>query len=151
MSELDVVLTLDISGAKKQLTEVEIQAAKARKDLAKARQDARDTLMLSITVLRTSYGILRGVLRASGITIDAITNAVIQSTLTFAQQLAVIGTAAAVTPGMQAIAVIAAIQYGIVLGSAINAKIQGQKSAEELETINMIFGNVNGMIGGFNH
>jgi len=151
MSELDVTIKLDVSGAKRELSEVDKQTTKAKADLKELKQNARDTAMLTITVLRTSYGILRGVLRAAGITIDAVTNAIVQSTLTFAQQLATVATAASVTPGMQAIAVIAAIQYGLVLGSAIVAKREGEKTSQDIETINMIFGSMNGMIGGFNH
>lgn len=149
MSEenFNLSIILDTNEAQNQLKDIEQKTKNADVALEEVKKKSRETTIAVISIIRVSYGILRGVLRASGITIDAVTNAVIQSALMMGQQMYTIATAQAVTPGMAAAAIITGIQAGVVMGTAFAAQGKAADITRDIETANMIIGNVNAMVG----
>jgi len=152
MSEenLNVGILLNTQEAKQQLKDVNDQVQRTNQELNQTKQNSRDTMIMAIGVIRNSYGILRGVLKAAGVTVDSITNAVITATLQMGQQFYTLATAQSVTPGMQAAAVITALQAGIIIASAINQEKEAKDISREIEATTLILGNVNSIIGGMN-
>jgi hypothetical protein len=144
--EFNVGIILDTSEAKRDVEEINHEVNQANHELEETKRSARDTMIMTMTVVRSSYAILRGVLIASGMTIDAVTNAVIQSTLRLGQQFYTIATAQSVTPGMQAAAIITAIQAGIIIASAIQYEEDRKKATDTIQATNLM---LNGMNRGF--
>jgi len=153
MSEenLNVGIILDTTDAKRDLNEIDAQTKKVNLELEKTKENTRDTMVQTISVVRASYGILRGVLKAAGITTSSVTNAVIQAMFMSAQAFAKLAAAETKTPFMQAAAIITAIQAGVIIAQAMQAEKESKDISREIEATSLILGNVNMMMGVFNH
>jgi hypothetical protein len=153
MSEenLNVGIILDTTDAKRDLNEIDAQTKKVNLELEKTKENTRDTMVQTISVVRASYGILRGVLKAAGITTSSVTNAVIQAMFMSAQAFAQLAAAEAKTPFTQAAAIITAIQAGVIIAQAMQAEKESKDISREIEATSLILGNVNMMMGVFNH
>lgn len=148
--ELNVGILLNTTDAKRELDQIGEEVKSTNNSLEKTKENSRDTMLMAINVIRNSYGILRGALKAAGITIDSITNAVITATLQMGQQFYTLATAQSVTPGMQWAAVITAIQAGIIIASAVNQEKESKQISQEIEATNLILNGINSIIGGMN-
>jgi hypothetical protein len=154
-NEMNVGIILDTSKAKAELNEVESQKKVADAGLEQTKQNARDTMQVSFAVVRSSYQLLKGILKAAGVTVDGITNAVIMSTLNVGQQLYTIGTAyttaGAVNPMMMAVGIATLVQSGLVINAAINQEQQSKETMRQIEITNDIMGGIVGMIGAIHY
>jgi vacuolar-type H+-ATPase subunit I/STV1 len=148
--ELNVGILLDTSEAQKQLNEINTAVKQTNGNLDITKQEARDTLNMAMSAIRGTYSILRGVLKSAGISIDAVTNAVIQASMMAGQQLITLATAQSVTPGMQAAAVISFIQAGVIIAMAVQQEKEAKDISREIESAQSIVSGVNSIIGGIN-
>lgn len=153
MSEenLNVGIILDTTAAHQQLAAVEAQASQVNQEVNTLSTNARETIRVTVGLMRSTYGMLRGALRAAGVTVDAITNAVVSATIQLGEQFLLIATAEAVTPGMKAAAVITAIQAGIIIASAVQMEKEKKERQRSIEATNLIINNVNSFVGWLNY
>jgi len=148
--DLKIGILLDTRQAKQELRDIEGEKKEMDKGLEETRDKARDTMMMTFGVVRSSYQLLRGTLRAAGITIDAVTNATIQSLINVGQQFYKLATAKAVTPGMQAAAVVTFIQSAIIIAQAMQYEKESKEISRNIETTNAMLNGINGIIGSIN-
>lgn len=144
-------IMVDTSKAMADLRAVDKVKQQTDLELTQTRMAARDTWYMAMRVIRESWGMLRGLLMGMGITVSQVTNAIVQSAFRIGQTMITIGTAEAVTPGMEIAAAITLTQAALVIAQAYQAEKSGKTSMEEISSTNLMLGNMSRMVGDYNY
>ena len=131
------------------IAKVDEQRKKLEEKLEETGEKTKDTWMIAVGVAQASWNLMDGILTAAGVTISGVTRAVIQGAFSAVQIFTPIITAAAVTPGMQILAAIGAVQIGLAIAAAVAAEREQKEVQTGLTVASGMISNVVSFAGSF--